>query len=276
MENPSLQHELAFNVAGVAIDNVRLLIMLPEGLTYRKDSVRLNGAAIDDPSISSNVLSFRLAAAAADSRALIAFNTDAGSGARGALTVKAIASFDSPSQTAQSTAPIENVILRGEMLYESASYRFSPRFDVLNADIQPADRAQLDRIVAEWRGVTSLRLATVGHTDQTLIAARSRVAYPDNRALSLARAEAVAKYLAGGLDIDPARVTVEGRGADEPIATGHDAKSLALNRRVDIAIEGLRVVAAGGFTVTTPSARSVSVETTGYMEIGRASCRERV
>lgn len=272
VENPSLQHELALDVAGVAINNVRLLVMLPEGLTYRNDSARLNGAEIGDPSISGNVLSFPLTAAAADSSALIVFDTDAGPGASGALTVKAVASFDSPSQIAQTTAPIANVILRGEMLYESASYRFSPRFDVLNTDIQPADRAQLDRIVAEWRGVTSLRLATLGHTDQTLIAARSRAAYPDNRALSLARAEAVAKYLAIGLDIDPARVTVEGRGSDEPIATGHDAKSLALNRRVDIAIEGLRVVAAGGFTVTTPSARAASVETKGVL--GKAAATD--
>ena len=44
-------------------------------------------------------------------------------------------------------------------------------------------------------------------------------------------------------------MTIEGRGADEPIAPGHDATSLALNRRVEIAIEGLRVIAAGGLTV---------------------------
>ena len=45
-------------------------------------------------------------------------------GASGALSIKALALFDSPSQAAQRTAPVENVILRGEMLYESASYRF--------------------------------------------------------------------------------------------------------------------------------------------------------
>ena len=46
--------------------------------------------------------------------------------------------FDSPAQTAQRTAPVENVILRGEMLYESASYRFSPRFDVLDTGFSRA------------------------------------------------------------------------------------------------------------------------------------------
>ena len=76
---------------------------------------------------------------------------------------------------------------------------------------------------------------------QLLIAARSRTVYADNYALSRARAEVVAKYLVERLKIDPSRVTIEGHGADEPLAAGHDPASLALNRRVDIAIEGLRI-----------------------------------
>ena len=99
------------------------------------------------------------------------------------------------------------------------------------------DRAQLDRIVGEWQGVSHLRLTAVGHSDQTLIAARSRVVYTDNYELSAAPAQG-RRVPAKRLSID-ARVTVEGRGADEPLATGR-ARSLALNRRVEIAIDGLR------------------------------------
>jgi len=154
------------------------------------------------------------------------------------LSLKAVALFDTPSQTGQRTTPLENVILRGEMLHESASYRFTPRFDVLAVEMQPSDRAQLDKIVNEWRGVTNLRLTAIGHTDQTVIAARSQTTYADNYELSRVRAEAVANYLVERLKIDPARVTVEGRGADEPMTVGLDAKSLAMNRRVEIAIEG--------------------------------------
>ena len=65
----------------------------------------------------------------------------------------------------------------------------------------------------------------------------------------------------------PARVTIEGRGSDEPIAAGHDAKSLALNRRVDIAIEGLRVIAAGALTVKKSNAVSPQVETVGVLDV---------
>ena len=39
------------------------------------------------------------------------------------------------------------------MLFESASYRFTPRFDVLDVRFSRADRAQLDKIANDWRGV---------------------------------------------------------------------------------------------------------------------------
>ena len=68
--------------------------------------------------------------------------------------------------------------------------------------------------------MSHLRLTAVGHSDQTLIAARNRAVFADNYALSRARAEVVAKYLVERLSIDPARVTVEGHGADEPLAHG--------------------------------------------------------
>ncbi len=71
---------------------------------------------------------------------------------------------------------------------------------------KPADRAQLDKIANDWRGVSHLRLTAVGHSDQLLIAARNRAVYADNYALSRARAEVVAKYLAERLSIDPSRV----------------------------------------------------------------------
>ena len=162
--------------------------------------------------------------------------------------------FDTQSAAAQRTAPVENVILRGEMLFESASYRFTPRFDVLDVTIQPADRAQLDKIANDWRGVSHLRLTR--RRSLRPAADRGTQSHRVCRQLrtSRARAEVVAKYLVERLSIDPSRVTIEGHGADEPLAPGHDRASLALNRRVDIAIEGLRIVAAGSLMVKTAAA----------------------
>ena len=259
-----LLHTAKLNVTQLPIRAARVMLMLPEGLEYQAGSAQVDGQAVADPSISSNVLTFALGDVSNDREAKLTLRTQSTAGASGAIAIKALTMFDTQSAAAQRTAPVENVILRGEMLFESASYRFTPRFDVLDVTIQPADRAQLDKIANDWRGVSHLRLTAVGHSDQLLIAARNRAAYADNYALSRARAEVVAKYLVERLSIDPSRVTIEGRGADEPLATGHDRASLALNRRVDIAIEGLRVVAAGSLTVKTAAA-DAQVETVGTL-----------
>lgn len=260
-----LEHSAVLDTSGVAPSHVQTLVMLPQGLAYRAGSAMLDARPIEDPQVSGDVLTFGLGTLPADGTSTLTFATRSMPAARGGLSIRALTRFDTPAQPGRSTGVVENIALRGDMHYERAEYRFSPRFDVLDASIQPADRVQLDRIVDEWRGVTSLRLTAIGHTDALLIAASNRVAYPDNRALSLARARAVADYLASRLSIDPANVIVEGRGADEPVASGHDARSLALNRRVEIAIEGLRVVAVGELSLRTASAASDVVETSGVL-----------
>jgi len=259
-----LTHTAKLNVTQLPIRAARVMLMLPEGLEYQAGSAQLDGKTVADPSISSNVLTFTLGDLSNDREAKLTLRTQSTADASGAISVKALTMFDTDAAPAERTAAIENVVLRGEMLFESASYRFTPRFDVLDVAIQAADRAQLDKIANDWRGVSHLRLTAVGHSDQLLIAARSRAAYPDNYALSRARADVVAKYLVERLNIDPSRVTIEGRGADEPLASGHDPASLALNRRVDISIEGLRIVAAGNLTVKTAAAEA-QVETTGVL-----------
>jgi outer membrane protein OmpA-like peptidoglycan-associated protein len=241
------------------------MVMLPEGLKYVSGSSKLNGKSADDPTLTDNIAIFPIGKVHADQALALSFDSLPQAAKGGGMTIKAVATFDSAGHKGLRTEPLENVLIRGDMLYESASYRFSPKFDVLGATIQPADRAQLDKIIAQWRGVTQLRLKAIGHTDTTLIAATSQSIYSDNRELSQARARAVADYLASGLNIESANITVEGRGSAEPIAKGHDAHSLALNRRVDIFIEGLRVVSAGDLSVKTGAAASAPVTTTGVL-----------
>ena len=191
-----LVHTAKVNAAQLSVTAARVMMMLPEGLEYQAGSAQLEGQAIADPAINSNVLTVALGDLNSDREAKLTLRTQSTAGASGAISIKALTMFDTPSAAAQRTAPVENVILRGEMLFESASYRFTPRFDVLDTAIQAADRAQLEKIANDWRGVSHLRLTAVGHSDQMLIAARSRTTYADNYALSRARAEVVALLVA--------------------------------------------------------------------------------
>ncbi len=257
-----LFHTATLNITGVAIDNSQLMAVLSDGLTYVPGSAHLDLQPVADPTRAENVLIFKLGALPADSAATLTFDTRLNEASSGAATVRAVAHFDTPSAKNQATAAIENVALRGHLLHESASYRFAPRTEILDAQLQPGDREQLDRIVAEWRGVTNLRLDVIGHIDAVLMAASRPVIPADPQALSLARAEAVAKYLGTQLDIDPARISVEGSGA----ATSTNDEHRALHGRIDIAIEGLRVKAAGGLSMRTADASSPAVATLGRLD----------
>ena len=59
--------------------------------------------------------------------------------------------------------------------------------------------------------------------------------FPSNMALSLARAEAVQKFLAPLID-DPARLSAEGRADKEPIVANDSADGRATNRRIEVVL----------------------------------------
>jgi len=72
----------------------------------------------------------------------------------------------------------------------------------------------------------------VGHTDADPI---KTVAFPSNFELSVARAKSVAAMLKSDL-ASPDRVTVQGRGADDPVAPNDVEANKAKNRRVEISV----------------------------------------
>jgi type VI secretion system protein ImpK len=75
------------------------------------------------------------------------------------------------------------------------------------------------------------RISIVGHTDGDKLT--STLKFPDNQALSEARARSAAAQLSSGLR-DANRIDTVGRGANEPIAPENDANGKALNRRIEI------------------------------------------
>ena len=101
-------------------------------------------------------------------------------------------------------------------------------FDTDSATLQPRMKAVLDHFAADLdeAGLSQMQMLIVGHTD-------SRGPEAANDALSLARANAVARYLESK-GIAPARIRVEGRGEHEPLIGNDMAVARALNRRVEI------------------------------------------
>ncbi|MEM7281895.1 MAG: OmpA family protein [Pseudomonadota bacterium] len=117
-----------------------------------------------------------------------------------------------------------------------AKYLLSGLFETRRAELSATGRQQLDDIVAQWKAERALIVTVVGHTDSIPIAPQNRHEYPDNYALSEARATTVANYLRGMFDESVARLSVQGRGPDDPIADNATAAGRKRNRRVEILI----------------------------------------
>jgi outer membrane protein OmpA-like peptidoglycan-associated protein len=123
------------------------------------------------------------------------------------------------------TTPLggNELILKPPAPYRSTApqrklYTLRPRIDGSEIALTEADRADLDRIVAEVRALADLRIEVTGHTDNAELPQEARQRYADEVELSEAWARAVADYLAERLEISPGGMASAGRGGDEPVA----------------------------------------------------------
>lgn len=260
---------LPLDVSGINVGKLRVLVMLPTGFSYRKGTAQLDGEVIDDPTGNDSVLSFNLGEAPAPWSRQLHFELEPGPAARGALALKAVAIFDTPTASNQQTDSVENRLERGAAVQQSAHYTFEPRFDVFGTDLTAADRRELDRIAGEWRGVNDIRIRAIGHTDSTPISPRNRSLYADNNELSLARARTVADYFCEQLGLDSGQFEILGRGSDEPVEVGTDPASFAKNRRVEVSITGMRPVSDGTLTVVQGESAPATIATRGIIVYSR-------
>ncbi|TPJ40071.1 type VI secretion system protein TssL, long form [Mesorhizobium sp. B2-6-5] len=113
------------------------------------------------------------------------------------------------------------VEIDNQLLFESGKAEAKPEFQPIAADIAAA-------LVPE-RGPIRI----VGHTDN--VKPRKSSPFKSNFDLSVARAKAVETMMAPMFS-DPSRLTVDGRGEDEPIADNATPGGRAKNRRVDVMI----------------------------------------
>jgi outer membrane protein OmpA-like peptidoglycan-associated protein len=99
-------------------------------------------------------------------------------------------------------------------------------FDTDKTQLKPALLPVLDSVARSLNQHPELRAKVVGHTDST-------GALAHNQTLSVNRAKSVTDYLSKQ-GVAAGRLTVEGRGPNDPIGDNATAEGRALNRRVEI------------------------------------------
>lgn len=121
------------------------------------------------------------------------------------------------------------------MVLERVTLKAGAMFDINKTELKPLGKAELDDLANKLKIVKRLeQLEIIGHTDSLGPDAR-------NKTLSLARAQAVADYLASrGVSRD--LLVVKGMGEELPIASNRTETGRAKNRRVEVNIKVTREV----------------------------------
>lgn len=99
-------------------------------------------------------------------------------------------------------------------------------FDTNKYDLKPALLPVLNSVARALVQHPELRAKAIGYTDSTGSLAL-------NQTLSVNRAQAVTNYLSGQ-GVASSRLSIEGRGPNNPVASNDTAEGRAMNRRVEL------------------------------------------
>ena len=257
-------YELTLNGRGnVRIDNIDVMLLLPEGVKYLPGSMRIDGHDLGDPRVGDQMLSMALDDQFGNWSSVVTFTASIADHIDGELVTKARAKFDTPIESGQQTPLAETKMVREPAVMKNDGYVLDLKFAVLSDELSPSDKLQLDSIIRSWAGVRDIQISAIGHTDSQRIAPRNRHLFADNYVLSQARATSAASYVAAALNIASENIQVAGRGPDEPVASNATPAGRQKNRRVEMIISGVRPSKPSFLEVTQESSGTKITATKG-------------
>ena len=250
LQSAAVDNEVKFvasiDVDTVPVQNLDVVIALPEVLQYVSGSSMLNGKRISDPLINRQQLRFRLGDGKPGSNLAINFVTRPTHSAFGEFETRAHAEFIQSDGSIWVTS--NDDALHTPMAYNTIKdfpRVVRTRFATASADLDEDNKHKLDQVTEILQTQTLRRVDIEGHADERQIRSAKRAGYFDNKQLSIARAEAVSEYLKETMDVNDNIIKIAGQGSKHKIF--YDAllreglltkdEQLALNRRAEIIFE---------------------------------------
>ena len=213
--------------------------MLPDGMEYAAGTSSLDAAALPDPEVMDNVLTYRLGDKPADWNGAVKFSARVSTaGKAGELSTRALLTFDTPLAKNARTPVAENVLVKKirEERKTASDIVLRPQFPTLSDVLSSKDKATIDLAIQDLKKIEFSRIIVIGHTDSKAIRGSGTRKFPDNYVLSQARAASVARYIAKSLNIPLSELTIVGKGPDEPVADNKTEEGRAQNRRVELLV----------------------------------------
>jgi chemotaxis protein MotB len=103
-----------------------------------------------------------------------------------------------------------------------------------SAEVNPKGKEALSKVAGVLNTNADINIDIEGHTDDKPI---HTAQYPDNWALSTARATSIAHVLIDNYKVSPVKLVASGRSSYDPVATNSTSAGRAANRRTEIILE---------------------------------------
>ncbi|MFV1997155.1 MAG: OmpA family protein [Acidiferrobacterales bacterium] len=241
-----IDYSVNVNVSSIAVDELQIVIRLPEVLEYLSGTVKLDGVAISGPEIDGNTLRFQLGDRGANKNSVLTFSTRSQMRVFGEFSTRAYSEFSTRANAGFTTT--DAVAHRTPVAVnriKDYSRIVRPRFDSLSADLKQVDMQNLDDLAASLAGSAVKRIYIIGHADVQPIRPGKDTPFKNNEALALARANRVASYLDSKMKLGAGKFEVSSQGDRESLyysrrlegRTLTAVERLALNRRVEVLVE---------------------------------------
>ncbi len=229
-------YHLGMNGGDIPLENMRLMVNIPETTRYLAGSSVLDNRVIDDPEVRGTVLIYTLGNVPGSWARQLNFLAEVDvNGQTTVLPSKAFLLFNSPSKINQRT-PVVDTVMKRLRHEQHRRGDVSTHFESASAELSAEDKATLEAIADQLRNHRVLRIEATGHTDNVHISKRSLWQFADNFILSVARAKSVGEYLTRLLDLPDSALEINGLGATMPRATNLTDAGRAKNRRVELHI----------------------------------------
>ena len=254
-------YHLGMNGGDIALDNMRLMVNIPETTRYLPGTSVLDNRVIEDPEVRGSVLIYKLGKVPGTWSKQLNFLAEVeANGETTLLPSKAFLMFNSPSKNNQRT-PVVDTMMKRVRHEKHIDGEISTHFESFSAKLTAQDMATLQTLADQLRGHKVLRIEATGHTDNVRISKRSIWQFADNYFLSVARARSVGEYLAEQLGLPVSAVEVNGYGATRPRASNTSVEGRAKNRRVELHIVTETMLDASQLSdITSVSSIEVQVE----------------
>lgn len=229
-------YHVGMNGGDMPLNNMRLVLNLPEGAEYISGSSVLENKKITDPQVNGQILTYKLGKVTKTWKKQLNFLAEVYvDGKPGKMPTKGFLIFNTPSKKNQRTPVVDTIMKR---LHHEQHLRgnLSPHFKTLSAVLTKADKKQIKRIADQVRGHKVLKVEVTGHTDNLPIRGKAKQFFADNLVLSVARAKSVGEYLIDQLKLSDNELVIHGMGATKALVPNTTRAGRAKNRRVEVHI----------------------------------------